>query len=43
MFSYKNNYGFDENINLFLAAIQLQYECSYSTTKAPYSQLIWAI
>lgn len=25
MFSYKNSYGFDENINVFLTDIYLQY------------------
>jgi len=37
MFSYTSNYGSDENTNLFLTAIQLLYECSYSRIKAPHS------
>lgn len=42
MFSYKNSYGFDENINVFLTDIYLQYILFFQK-KPPYLPLTWAI
>lgn len=42
MFSYKNSYGFDENINVFLTDIYLQYIFLFQK-KPLYLPLTWVI
>lgn len=42
MFSYKNSYIFDENINVFLTDIYLQYIFLFQK-KTPYLPFTWVI